>query len=35
MADLRGLYSADFPDQPEPEPVLINGKFVDLNRGQG
>ena len=31
MADLRQLYEADHPNESEPNPVLVNGRFIDLN----
>lgn len=34
MEDLSALYAADYSTAPEPELVLVNGRFVDLNRGQ-
>lgn len=34
-ADLRALYEADFATKPEPEPVLVNGRFIDLNAPRG
>lgn len=34
MEDLSALYAVDYPTAPEPELVLVNGRFVDLNRGQ-
>lgn len=29
--DLRALYAADYSTAPEPAPVLVAGKFIDLN----
>lgn len=35
MQDLRALYEADYPNQPEPNTVVVNGRMVDLNRQWG
>lgn len=35
MADLRALYATDFCTAPEPAPVLVHGRFVDLNAPRG
>lgn len=35
MADLRQLYEIDFPNRPEPNTAVINGRMIDLNARGG